>query len=385
MASVRYLLKNETINVCLNTAKNKRHIASTGLHIRVSDWDKAKGLPKRSTPGGKELYRRLIDLYDFLQNALNKTPKEELSLLWLKDNITKGLGYKTAKTPFLNIIDAYIERSASVPNKKGTLGLSDNTLASLRTFKSVFVRFQGERTLSLETMEADFLVDFRDYLKDKGYAPGSIFLFLRMAKAILRWCKRQKALEVNVKLDAVESPTLRARAQDIVVLSVETLDIIERMEIDKALKPSRFWLLLGCEIGQRYGDLIRVCPQMIKQLDGQKYIDLTQQKTAKRVLIPLSQRAHRLLERGFEKSVSYRKLWRDSKQICRAAGVKDWQKVGTHTCRRTFATNTYGIIPTALLKNITGHSTEGMLLSYIGKREEQDLAMTLKIFKEKNI
>jgi hypothetical protein len=43
--------------------------------------------------------------------------------------------------------------------------------------------------------------------------------------------------------------------------------------------------------------------------------------------------------------------------------------ITTHVCRRSFATNFYGEIPTALLKTITGHSTEQQFLEYIGKNQ----------------
>ena len=44
-----------------------------------------------------------------------------------------------------------------------------------------------------------------------------------------------------------------------------------------------------------------------------------------------------------------------------------WQLVTSHICRRSFATNYYGDIPTGLLLNVTGHSTEKEFLNYIGK------------------
>ena len=43
--------------------------------------------------------------------------------------------------------------------------------------------------------------------------------------------------------------------------------------------------------------------------------------------------------------------------------------VTSHICRRSFSSNFYGDIPTALLKSITGHSTEKQFLEYIGKSE----------------
>ena len=44
-----------------------------------------------------------------------------------------------------------------------------------------------------------------------------------------------------------------------------------------------------------------------------------------------------------------------------------YELVTSHIGRRSFATNNYGKIPTALLMNATGHGTENMFLTYIGK------------------
>lgn len=44
-----------------------------------------------------------------------------------------------------------------------------------------------------------------------------------------------------------------------------------------------------------------------------------------------------------------------------------WELVTSHICRRSFATNYYGEMPTALIMNVTGHSTEKEFLNYIGK------------------
>ena len=41
--------------------------------------------------------------------------------------------------------------------------------------------------------------------------------------------------------------------------------------------------------------------------------------------------------------------------------------ITSHVCRRSFATNQYGILPTPLIMQITAHSTEKMLQQYIGK------------------
>ncbi len=44
-----------------------------------------------------------------------------------------------------------------------------------------------------------------------------------------------------------------------------------------------------------------------------------------------------------------------------------YKLITSHVCRRSFATNQYGILPTPLIMQMTAHSTEKMFLNYIGK------------------
>ncbi len=44
-----------------------------------------------------------------------------------------------------------------------------------------------------------------------------------------------------------------------------------------------------------------------------------------------------------------------------------YKLITSHVCRRSFATNQYGILPTPLIMQVTAHSTEKMFLNYIGK------------------
>ncbi|MAW95922.1 MAG: hypothetical protein CMF36_02150 [Leeuwenhoekiella sp.] len=55
-------------------------------------------------------------------------------------------------------------------------------------------------------------------------------------------------------------------------------------------------------------------------------------------------------------------VWRKEK-----GSFPKWQLVSTHICRRSFATNHYGKLPTPVLMAVTGHTTEKMFLNYIGK------------------
>ena len=54
--------------------------------------------------------------------------------------------------------------------------------------------------------------------------------------------------------------------------------------------------------------------------------------------------------------------------------------ISSHVCRRSFATNFYGRIPTPVLMNITAHGSERMFLSYIGKTTYDNAYQMLDYF-----
>ena len=70
----------------------------------------------------------------------------------------------------------------------------------------------------------------------------------------------------------------------------------------------------------------------------------------------------------------------DDKRTLTAGHYKKWQVMSSHVCRRSFATNFYGKIPTSILMNITAHSTEKMFLSYIGKTTYDNAYQMLEYF-----
>ena len=103
----------------------------------------------------------------------------------------------------------------------------------------------------------------------------------------------------------------------------------------------------------------------------------------------------------FPCSISDQKYNEYIKTVCRIAGLAEkvrgnkfdketkrkstglfpkYELITSHIGRRSFATNYYGIIPTSLLINVTGHSTEAMFLEYIGKTVTEKAILLAKYF-----
>jgi integrase len=185
---------------------------------------------------------------------------------------------------------------------------------------------------------------------------------------------------------------------DKIYLNWDELNILENIELKQDyLQDARDWLLIGCYIGQRVGDLLQLTGQDIKQIGNLDFIELIQQKTKKRVSILVHDKVRTILEkRGGNFPPPYSKNIDSSKakfnllikEVCKESEINEiisgarinpktsrkesgdfpkWELVTSHICRRSFATNYYGDIPTGLLLNVTGHSTEKEFLNYIGK------------------
>ena len=176
-------------------------------------------------------------------------------------------------------------------------------------------------------------------------------------------------------------------------------------------------MLLGCNLGQRGSDLLNLNETNFITRNGLEVIELKQQKTDKNVTIPVLEKTKEIIKSGLPYKISIQKFNKHIKEICKIAEIHElirdskitviekgkgnkekrkisgtypkWELMSSHVCRRSFCTNLYGILPTPLIMSISAHSSEKMLLNYIGK-DSLDFAQqiadfyTLQALKEKN-
>jgi integrase len=193
-------------------------------------------------------------------------------------------------------------------------------------------------------------------------------------------------IETSTQLKNIKGLSETKAPEQIIYLSEDEQDAIKNAKlIREALINARKWLLLGCLIGQRGGDLLDITEKNIKDINGIKIIELKQQKTGKLVAIPLLPEALEIIESGFPYKLSLARFNEYIKDVCKEAGIKEPLKgrkketsknpninstfpkhelITSHVCRRSFATNFYGRIPTPVLMNITAHGTEQVFLNY---------------------
>ena len=141
---------------------------------------------------------------------------------------------------------------------------------------------------------------------------------------------------------------------------------------------------------------------MITVKDNRKFLEFTQQKTNTKMTISIHNKILEILEKrgfNFPDRINDQRYNLLLKEVCKQAKIdnivfgglmignrivtsdyKKYQLVSSHIGRRSFATNFYGILKTNQLKNMTGHSTEKMLLTYIGKANDDIAVEVAEIF-----
>ena len=189
-----------------------------------------------------------------------------------------------------------------------------------------------------------------------------------------------------------------------VTITESEIELIKKFKGADYLENARDWLIIGCWTGCRVSDLMQLTNDNIQiTTKGQKFIRYTQSKTNKQVDIPIHSDVNEILERlgNFPRPISDQRFNEWIKIVCRESGLvqevhgtrqnpeshrkevgtfQKWELVKSHSCRRSFATNHYNKLPNKLIMAVTGHSTEKMLLNYIGETENEHLEDFLSVW-----
>jgi integrase len=212
---------------------------------------------------------------------------------------------------------------------------------------------------------------------------------------------RRKGLHQNTQYQGTGwlVPQKKAVGQK-VILTPKELKYLAEMPLTGFLKKVRDLFLIGAGTGQRYSDYSRYKPHhFYESAKGTPILSLIAQKTDIPAIVPLNifpWLIPILEEYGYHSpKLSMQKMNDGLKVLCQKAGFEDkvlvveqlmgrkaivqksylpkYEKVTSHTCRRSFATNLYRMgYSIGQIMPMTGHSTEGHLRTYIGIDAEEN-------------
>lgn len=396
MASIKFLLqtKNETAPIYLRLSIQRGQVfkRKTGLSINPSDWNKTKGLPKQTTNSNKNLSTDLRGLETKVLQQLNETSAkgEIITGDWLQYQIDLHFNRiaENRQSEFVvDIIQKLIDNTDIRKNAKGGIGLSKSRKDSFKALKRLFEQFQVNKNYKIKEVNVKLSDSFLNYLlNDCSYSKIYATKKISDLKTVC-FEAESEGIKINPQLRKIKS--VKITNDNVIYLTPSELEIIKKADIElPALQNARKWLLLGCSIGQRGGDLLNLNENNFVTRNGYEVIELKQQKTGKNITIPVLPITKEIIETGLPYKISIQRFNEYIKDVCKEAKLNDeiegkvmnektkrkeqklypkWKLITSHICRRSFASNNYGQLPTPLIMQVTGHSTERMFLNYIGK------------------
>ena len=291
----------------------------------------------------------------------------------------------------------YVEKLPTKTNRNGTIGCTKVTIFKYTTILRKITAYEKARGKKYKILDVGmaFRDDFLKFLiEELNLAENTAGRYIKFVKTICLDAKRN-GFQVHKQLESVFG---FIKKTDKIILSFNEIENIEKQQFnDTKLEIARDWLVIGCYCGQRVSDLLEITKGNLVEKGGHRLIELTQIKTKKRVSILVHPKIENILKKysggfppRFRESVhSNKNIFNiQIKEVARLSGItqiiyggrlqketrrKVWKNypkyelVSSHIMRRSFASNFYGDIPTALLISVTGHSTEKMFLEYIGK------------------
>lgn len=401
MATINFELrgKTENANVYVRVSINKKTVLrrKSGYSINPNDWSNQNHQPKQTNVKGKNLKRKLDKLKLSLTDTVNLAIELNTNIdgEWLQSqiDIIHGKVKPTELDVLVNYFDHYIKNLPTKIRTNGTQGTKQSTITKYRTLQRKVKAFEkySKRTYLVRDVNLNFRTEFVAYLRDVDKLHlNTIGRYIPFLKTVCRDAK-VNGIETHHQLDEVKGYTIKA---DKIFLNFDELEAIQSTKLNRdALINARDWLIIGCYIGQRVSDLLPLTSDCLIHRNGLEFIELTQLKTGKDVVIPLHHKVKEILDRrngSFPYTVSAQKFNLYIKEVGQLSGLTAKVQGGkinpdtnrkvsgiypkcelmtSHICRRSFASNFYGDIPTALLMRITAHSTEKMFLEYIGKSD----------------
>jgi len=407
MAQFNYYLKNqkedkETLVSLRITHAGKSVFLSTGLKVLPKSWGSDKNKPFFQNvlpkfPHSQEINSQLLSLKQLAEKAEASFGNNSFSVYELKNQI---LGFlekkqepKLETTNFFNFWDDYVFYTSQKINPKTNNLITPHTLKCLRQTKSILQRFERKTHYKIDftTINMDFYKRFTMYCYEvEMFRTNTFGKHIRNIKGVINYADI-KNIKTNKEFRLSDFRSPRENTTNIFLTEQE---ILEMMKLDltnyPGLSKTRDFFVIGCYTGLRWEDFSNLSRG---DFSASNKIKITPSKTKNPIIIPILPVIKPLMEKylengtyNFPKPISNQKFNSQLKDITKkieclkapvvyssTRGGKEisqtfmkWERVSSHTCRRSFATNMYlRGIDVFLIMKMTGHKTEKQFNQYI--------------------
>lgn len=258
--------------------------------------------------------------------------------------------------------------------------------------------------LRVNQITSVFYIKFVEYLQMKGLKLSSIKLICQYIRAIIAWASDYNAV-VHPSYRDMDFPKYR---RQMIALTADDVSRIYhydlshanmRPQLKRTLEKVKDMFVLGCNLGQRVSDLVRINKdcfdvgrfRIIQQKTKQKaVVDISTMSIDRRTTIEILEKydykppytasksnynkhIHQLMHLIFKEEQVPQSIITGNLSAQRL--IPKYKAISSHTCRRTFATHNYLIrkYPAIDVMRATGHADEKSFRRYIcGLDEEND-------------
>ena len=417
----------------------------TGFTIRQLEWEKYRSLQYTSSALMSSIgikYGQFAQVLARIKAAFEAEdfdPKKAKSVIEsVKHDVLNCMMQVVEVKPkgkmlFEDFLTTYIEDlETGRRTKKGrTVKVTPAYIKGLRIIQTQIRNYQKEmhRKIGLDDMTMETRNSLVGYWKGRGLMPNAINSYMTDVRTVAKAAYEDKLTKCDdfrhsdfvpkkeevdniyltpeqiqemLELDLSTKEAVRERLEALDISEDEKLTQLSKCRIThiRTLEHVRDVFIVGCLTGQRVSDYSRICEDMITEINGVEFILLTQQKTDKKVYIPMDRRVRQILDKydgklphihpnemnKLIKTVGLMLGWThdcgfDGKRLNPKRGRRFCDMLLSHTARRSFATNAYKAgVPLSSIQAITGHSSEAQLRRYLKLDAEEKAVIALKDF-----
>ncbi|WP_375180883.1 tyrosine-type recombinase/integrase [Chryseobacterium sp.] len=413
LASIRYLLKSTknpaSLYIRFRAGRKIDLVAATGFHIDPKHWSNAKQSMKNIVEqtliindldnSNKMRYEKLNNslrkLKDFVIESFNHSQIDGdiIDKTWLENNLIKCFNRPIndgadTKIFFVPYIELFIEKAPTRIRKKTNKPVSVETIKAYKATLTKILAFEEYKNTKLKykDLNLNFHREFMDFLNTiQKLDLKTVGNYIKNVKAIARQAMLE-GLPVHEEINHQEFFRTTSKTKAIYLTEQEINKIFKYdFSNNERLSRVRDLLIIGLWTGQRIRDFKNIKASDIK--DG--YIEITTSKTGMDVAIPLHDHVIEILKKwdgNFPTPLSDQKFNKYVKEVGEKVGLTylvsgsrinpetkrkeegefpKYELISSHICRRSFATNHYGKLPTHTIMAITGHQSEKEFMGYI--------------------
>ena len=373
----------------------------TGYKVLESDWNKEKQTFRNTLSAGDtedmskglEIALKMVEsaYYALIKEGYRDNIDNEL----LRSKLAENSSAKVVVSPYItNYLEEFIRTAPTriVLKQNGeTDVLKKSTIKQYYNTLNVFKEFENfkDSKFRFKDLSLSFHKDFIGYLSvEKSLGKATIGTRVKTLKTLAK-CAKNHGLEVNEQVFSREffkpnNQSIDTYLNESEVQRIFDIDLTHNPKLDRV----RDIFIIGVWTSLRISDFSKIKKEDLK--DGLIEIEKVQ-KNGTPIIIPIHPQVEQVIAKyngGLPRSISDQKFNEYIKELCKLVGINEMTKgekrvktekgnrkvsgtfpkyelIGSHTCRRSFATNNYGKFTNAEIMSVTGHKSEAVFLKYI--------------------